>query len=383
MVARGLERFLREEVALESELAVAGDERHRVGQREDDQVVRVARALEERASVVDLHVDPRVVVRVIGVPLLADLVDPRIDLDGVDVLRALRQREGDVGARTGPDDEHVPERVVADALVRKEVVRVDLDALRDGHHSLMGNAVHVDAREVAVDPRRDLVVRRPGDAGREALEEQHDDQRDRSAANEHGRLRSEQHEREDGHDGTPRDRRRAKEREHGERRDAEQAADQVPPIGLEPRKLVEARGDELARARKDHRDRAEDDGQDEPRRRTARCQCREEDDIASAAVDLDREDAHERDEQRERDREVVRLATVRVPPEEAETHPEKRPEQHEVAEIPQVDDVGGQPTDQRQLDEQHEPARQHETSAHVHPGSIGRHMFRREGCAVL
>ena len=40
----------------------------------------------------------------------ADLVDDRVDLDGVDVLRAVLQRGRDVVARAGADDQHVLER---------------------------------------------------------------------------------------------------------------------------------------------------------------------------------------------------------------------------------------------------------------------------------
>ena len=43
----------------------------------------------------------------------SDRLDHRVDLDGVDVLRALRQRDGDVVAVARADDEHVAERVPA------------------------------------------------------------------------------------------------------------------------------------------------------------------------------------------------------------------------------------------------------------------------------
>ena len=46
-----------------------------------------------------------------GFICFADLGDPRVDLHRVDVLGALGQRQRDVGAGAGADDEHVVERV--------------------------------------------------------------------------------------------------------------------------------------------------------------------------------------------------------------------------------------------------------------------------------
>ena len=90
----------------------------------------VVGALEERAAVVDVDVDPRVLVGLVGVLLLADLGDPRVDLDGVDVLArpCVSARATSVPV-PAPTISTFVERVVADALVGHEVVRVDLDAL--------------------------------------------------------------------------------------------------------------------------------------------------------------------------------------------------------------------------------------------------------------
>ncbi len=87
--ARLLHRLAREQVALEPKRGLAADERQRVGQREQDQVVLLVGPLEERPPVVDVDADARVVVGSLGVTLGADLLQPRIDLDRVDVLGAL------------------------------------------------------------------------------------------------------------------------------------------------------------------------------------------------------------------------------------------------------------------------------------------------------
>ena len=78
-------------------------------------------ALQERAAVVDVPGHPRVVVGLVGVLLHADLQDPRVDVDRVDMVGALAQRDRDVGAGAGADDQHVVERVAGRPLVGRPV----------------------------------------------------------------------------------------------------------------------------------------------------------------------------------------------------------------------------------------------------------------------
>ena len=49
-------------------------------------------------------------------------------------------------------------------------------------------------------------------------------------------------------------------------------------------------------------------------------------------------------------------------PQEPEPDAEERPEKDEVAEVAEVDDLGAGPADQRELEEQHQEARQHEAN---------------------
>ena len=88
VVARLLQRLLGEQERLEPDLRGAAHQRQRVGQREEDQVVLLVRACQERPAVVDVPGDPRVLVGLVGVAVDADLHDPRVDVDRVDVACA-------------------------------------------------------------------------------------------------------------------------------------------------------------------------------------------------------------------------------------------------------------------------------------------------------
>ena len=67
VVAHAGERLLGEQERLEPELALLADQRQRVGQREDDEVVLLVGRAQERAAVVDVAGDARVGVRLVGV----------------------------------------------------------------------------------------------------------------------------------------------------------------------------------------------------------------------------------------------------------------------------------------------------------------------------
>ena len=148
------------------------DERQRIGQREDDEVVLVGRAAHERATVVDVDADPRILVDALGMEVAADLGELRVDLDRVDVRRAVVQRQRDVRAAAGADDQDVVEVLVREPAVdlAMEQAAVRLGA---GHHLLVRDAVdreedrlvavlRVQRRAVQVRlVGRDPVVRRP------------------------------------------------------------------------------------------------------------------------------------------------------------------------------------------------------------------------------
>ena len=86
----------REQVALQAERRLPADQRQRVGQGEQDQVVGCVGLFQEGAAVIDVDRYARILVGVIRVQFGTDLLQLRIDLDGVDVLGALRQGDGDI-----------------------------------------------------------------------------------------------------------------------------------------------------------------------------------------------------------------------------------------------------------------------------------------------
>ncbi len=68
----------------------------------------------------------------VGVALGADLEDSRIDVDGVDMLRALGESNRDVRARAGPHDEDVLQGLALEMGVRQSVLRFEGQSLRRG-----------------------------------------------------------------------------------------------------------------------------------------------------------------------------------------------------------------------------------------------------------
>ena len=99
VVAHRLEGLDGEQERLEPDVAGGADEGQRVGQGEDDQVVLLVGGAQEGPAVVDVARDPRIVVGMQGVMRHADLLDGRVDLDGVDVAGAVAERDRDVVAR--------------------------------------------------------------------------------------------------------------------------------------------------------------------------------------------------------------------------------------------------------------------------------------------
>ncbi len=107
VIADGPHRVQREEVALQAQPALPRDERQRVRQREQDQVVPLVRPLQERATVVDVHAHPRVLIGMVRMQVAPQPLQDGIDLDGVHVTGAVRERERHVVPAPGPDDQDI------------------------------------------------------------------------------------------------------------------------------------------------------------------------------------------------------------------------------------------------------------------------------------
>ena len=122
-------------------------------------------------------------------------------------------------------------------------------------------------------------------------------------------------------------------------------------------KLHESSSDPLPDARH-HGDEQEDDRDAHPLAKQ-RQPLRTVQEVANAEhVDRHREERDEPDQQRQDDRRQRQQAPARVRAEEADADPEEAGQQYEVREVGEVDVVRGRPADQRQLDEQHEEAKQ-------------------------
>ena len=182
-----------EQVALQPHLAAARDQRERVGQGENDQVVGAVRTFQQRPAVVDVHVDPGVVVRVVGVVLTPELQQPRVDLDGVDTRRAALQRDSHVDAVAGADDEDVARAGPRHPHIGQRVRRRRTQPGRQGRDGLVRDPVHAhvhprQASERAL-LRGHLVVRRPRHPRGEALQGEDADEHDERGGDERGGTR--------------------------------------------------------------------------------------------------------------------------------------------------------------------------------------------------
>ena len=107
-VGAGLgDRLDGEQVVLQAQGRLAGDDRERVGQGQHHQVVAPAGLLQERPAVVDVGRDPRVEVGAVGVAVASQALQGRVDLDRVHVPGPLGQGHGHVVAGAGPDHQHL------------------------------------------------------------------------------------------------------------------------------------------------------------------------------------------------------------------------------------------------------------------------------------
>lgn len=84
-------------------------EDQRIHDRIADQVVGPRCLPHEAASIIDLDGNPLVVVRSIRVISPPDLIEHRIDLHRINMLRSLGQHRLHVVARTRPDDHYILE----------------------------------------------------------------------------------------------------------------------------------------------------------------------------------------------------------------------------------------------------------------------------------
>ena len=151
------------------------------------------------------------------------------------------------------------------------------------------------------------------------------------------------------------------------------AADQVELVGVEGLEAREGSRHPFGDQREDRRRHEEDDREHDDAGRTLGRQRAEGEHRRVVLGDGHGEHLDDQDEHAERNRcppgQVHGLAGA----EEPDPDPQEAPQQHEVGEIGQVDDVGAGPADQGQLHEQHQGAEQHQ------PGAVRERPRRRGG----
>ncbi len=363
MVTVRLDSLDGEQVALETYRRLALEQRERVRQGEQDRVPPPIGRLEECPTVGDVCVDARVVVGPVRVGA-ADVEEVPVDLHGVHRGRPAGEGDGDVVARAGADDQDLPGRVGREALVHRLVERVaDGSELQPGRDPVdlgddstcVGDRFGVNL--VVRRPRRVLLRRLDAESDDEK-HERHDDGSDLT-----GSPGPDGDEQADGGDRPPHHRFGIGERQDGERCHAEQRADEIELVGVEVAEPGERPGDAVPEAGHHCGDGNEDNGQDDPARRTRRVEA-EEDEVATGDADAHVEHAGQDDEHGEHHRgeEEQRPGTA-ARPQESGADAEEAAEQHDVGEIGEVQDVGAEPADQGELDEQRQRGSQDELSA--------------------
>ena len=129
VVAHRFHGLAGEEVALESERPLAAHQGQRVGQGEQDQVVRLIAPLQEGPAIIDVHGDARVLVRVRGVVVPTGLLQDRIDLDRIHRGGSLRQGVRHVVATARAHDQHIADGPASEMRVGRGV-----ELLRESLH---------------------------------------------------------------------------------------------------------------------------------------------------------------------------------------------------------------------------------------------------------
>ena len=168
----------------------------------------------------------------------------------------------------------------------------------------------------------------------------------------------------DGDDRSPDDRWDLEESEQREGHDAGQAAEDVEPVRLQGRELSEGARHALTHQRH-HTGHAEEQERkgDERGQSAARTQGAEEDEFRAGAIDFDREEPNKSDERGQRDRGEAKEIATGVGPQESEPDAQEAGQQDEVGEIREVEDIRADPSDESQLEKEHQEAERHQPGA--------------------
>src|SRR5229473_3146261 len=109
MTAHVFKRLAGEQKTLETDIAVTAVQYQRVDQRIDNQIVLPVSRAEKVAAIIQMDLNPRILIRLVGMVLPPQAINCRVDLDGVDVLGPPLQRPADIITGTCSDYQHVRE----------------------------------------------------------------------------------------------------------------------------------------------------------------------------------------------------------------------------------------------------------------------------------
>ena len=102
---------------------------------------------------------------------------------------------------------------------------------------------------------------------------------------------------------------------------------------------------------------------DERGQSAARTQGAEEDEFRAGAIDFDREEPNKSDERGQRDRGEAKEIATGVGPQESEPDAQEAGQQDEVGEIREVEDIRADPSDESQLEKEHQEAERNQPDA--------------------
>jgi len=112
-----LKRLLREQIAFEADIRIAAVQDQRIHQGIDGEIIFALGRSQEMPAVIDVSRHARVLIGMVRIPVDADTLNDRIDLDGIDVANSEVKRVIDVVAGARADDQLLLERRTSGALL--------------------------------------------------------------------------------------------------------------------------------------------------------------------------------------------------------------------------------------------------------------------------
>src|SRR6516162_2782988 len=113
----------------------------RVDKRVYDQVVFAVGCAEEMSAIIEVPNHPAVLIRLVGMVADADVLDNRVDFNGINLFNAKTQGMRYVVTRSCANNQSVPKRWGAAMLLKQMDERVRRAGILERHHGLMANRI--------------------------------------------------------------------------------------------------------------------------------------------------------------------------------------------------------------------------------------------------